>query len=129
MKNELSSGESGCVSEAEHLDKKNNLGFTQEGLELALDLKEKYQNHLPLVVPDGDQKLLMPEHLLNVDIDLQSLEDPLPLAMVASRDPDSPMSVSAAVRMSVMSHRLLRRFLACWAKRQNTLLLSNVLDW
>jgi len=48
---------------------------------------------------------LMPEHLLNIDIDLETLEDPLPLAMVATRDPDSPMSVSAAVRMSVMSER------------------------
>jgi len=83
----------------------NKLGFTQEGLNLALELKEKYQNHQPLVVPDSDRKLLMPEHLLNTDIDLQVLEDPLPLAMVATRDPDSPMSVSAAVRMSVMSER------------------------
>jgi len=105
MENELGSDGTASISETESLDKKNNLGFTQEGLELALDLKEKYQNYLPLVVPDGDQKLLMPEHLLNVDIDLQVLEDPLPLAMVATRDPDSPMSVAAAVRMSVMSQR------------------------
>ena len=84
---------------------KNKLGFTQEGLDLALSLKEKYQNQQPLIVPDNDQKLLMPEHLLNPDIDLQVLEDPLPLAMVATRDPDSPMSVSAVVRMSVISER------------------------
>jgi hypothetical protein len=83
----------------------NNLGFTQEGLDLALILREKYQKKQPLIVPDDDRKLLMPEHLLNKDIDLQVLEDPLPLAMVATRDPDSPMSVSAAVRMSVMSER------------------------
>jgi len=84
---------------------KNNLGFTQEGLNMALDLKEKYKQKQPLIVPDDDRKLLMPEHLLNMDIDLEVLEDPLPLAMVATRDPDSPMSVSAAVRMSVMSKR------------------------
>lgn len=84
---------------------KNNLGFTHEGLKLALDLKEQYQNHQPLIVPDDDRKLLMPEHLLNIDIDLQSLEDPLPLAMVATRDPDSPMSVAAAVRMSTLPDR------------------------
>ena len=95
----------GNVGSIDHKSKKNNLGFTLEGLELALDLKEKYQNHVPLVVPDGEQKLLMPEHLLNVDIDLQDMEDPLPLAMVATRDLDSPMSVSAAVRMSVITAR------------------------
>ena len=83
----------------------NNLGITQDGLKLALDLKESYQNKQPLMVPDGHNKLLMPEHLLNIDIDLQSLEDPLPLAMVATRDPDSPMSVAAAVRMSAVPKR------------------------
>ena len=83
----------------------NNRGFTHEGLRLALKLKEKYIKKQPLIVPDDNSKLLMPEHLLNTDIDLQILEDPLPLAMVATRDPDSPMSVSAAVRVSAMSER------------------------
>ena len=105
MTNEVSSDSLECAEDSHESSSKNNLGFTEEGLRLALDLKEKYQNHQPLVVPDDDRKLLMPEHLLNTDIDLQVLEDPLPLAMVATRDPDSPMSVSAAVRMSVMSER------------------------
>src|SRR5687767_4467085 len=76
------------------------LGFSHKGLELALSLRERYQNHQPLMVPGKADKLLMPEHLLNRGIDLQEYEDPLPLAMVATRDPDSPMSVAAAVRLS-----------------------------
>jgi len=84
---------------------KNELGFTREGLRLALELKERYHSHEPLIVPENGNKLLMPEHLLNDDINLLGLEDPLPLAMVASRDPDSPMSVAATVRISGMPKR------------------------
>jgi hypothetical protein len=83
----------------------NNFEFTEKGLSLALELKKQYQSHRPLILPDNDCKMLMPEHLLNNDIDLQSLEDPMPLAMVATRDPDSPMSVAAAVRMTTMPGR------------------------
>lgn len=79
---------------------KNSLGFSQQGLALALSLRHKYQDGEPLIVPGDGEKLLMPEHLLNQNIDLLEYEDPLPLAMVATRDPDSPMSVAAAVRMS-----------------------------
>lgn len=78
----------------------NNLGFSQQGLELALTLRHKYNDHQPLLAPGDEERLLMPEHLLNSNIDLQAYDDPLPLAMVATRDPDSPMSVAAAVRMS-----------------------------
>ena len=77
----------------------NSLGFTQKGLDLALSLKDNYSGGEPLLVLDEVDKLLMPEHLLNRNIDLQTYEDPLPLAMVASRDPDSPMSIAATVRM------------------------------
>ena len=77
-----------------------SLGFTQQGLALALTLRERYQSHQPLIAPGKGDRLLMPEHLLNRHIDLQDYEDPLPLAMVATRDPDSPMSVAAAVRLS-----------------------------
>jgi hypothetical protein len=76
------------------------LEISQRGVELALELRERYQTHQPLLVQGKSDKLLMPEHLLNRDIDLQDYEDPLPLAMVATRDPDSPMSVAAAVRLS-----------------------------
>ncbi len=78
----------------------NNLGITQQGLQLALDLRETYRASKPLFVPGESERLLMPEHLLNRNINLDSFEDPLPLAMVATRDPDSPMSVAAAVRMT-----------------------------
>jgi hypothetical protein len=81
----------------EHMS--NSLGFSQDGLSLALTLRNQYQDHQPLTVPGDDDKLLMPEHLINRNIDLLEFEDPLPLAMVATRDPDSPMSVAAAVRM------------------------------
>lgn len=77
-----------------------NLGITQAGLKLALDLRENYRGGQPLFVPGDTDRLLMPEHLLNRNINLDSFEDPLPLAMVATRDPDSPMSVAAAVRMT-----------------------------
>ena len=77
----------------------NNLGITRQGLDLALSLREKYLASEPPVILDETHRLLMPEHLLNRDIDLQTNEDPLPLAMVASRDPDSPMSIAAAIRM------------------------------
>ena len=77
----------------------STLGFTQKGLDLALSLKDNYSGGKPLLVLDKVDKLLMPEHLLNRNIDLQTYEDPLPLAMVASRDPDSPMSIAATIRM------------------------------
>jgi hypothetical protein len=105
MTNEYFSGAPVFSEDSLKSDNQNNLGFSYEGLKLALDLKKKYQSHQQLFVPDDDRKLLMPEHLLNIDIDLQALEDPLPLAMVATRDPDSPMSVAAAVRMSAMPKR------------------------
>ena len=78
----------------------NNLGFSQRGLELALSLRHIYADGEPLLIPEEPDKMLMPEHLLNNHIDLEGFEDPLPLAMVATRDPDSPMSIAAAVRMS-----------------------------
>ena len=77
----------------------NIIGITKQGLDLAMSLKDSYASGRPIPVLEKEDKLLMPEHLLNQNIDLQIFEDPLPLAMVASRDPDSPMSVAAAVRM------------------------------
>lgn len=76
-----------------------NLGFTRSGLDLALQLKRNYSDGKPRIMLGASDTLLMPEHFLNHNIDLQFYEDPLPLAMVAARDPDSPMAVSAAVRM------------------------------
>ena len=83
----------------------DSLGISKQGLNLALSLKEKYRTHQPLCVPGDDSRLLMPEHLLNVQIDLEDFEDPLPLAVVAARDPDSPMAVAATVRMSPLARQ------------------------
>ena len=77
----------------------NTLGITRQGLDLALSLRDKYLSGEPMLTLDQPEKLLMPEHFLNQNINLQTFEDPLPLAMVASRDPDSPMSVAATIRI------------------------------
>ena len=73
----------------------NYLGLSQRGLELALSLRHRYADGEPLIIPDEPDKMLMPEHLLNNHIDLEGFEDPLPLAVVAARDPVSPMSICA----------------------------------
>jgi len=77
----------------------NSLGITRQGLDLALSIREKYRGGEPMLTLGDPDKLLIPEHFLNQNLNLQTFEDPLPLAMVASRDPDSPMSVAATVRM------------------------------
>ena len=81
----------------------NSLGFSREGLDLALLVKHEYEEGKPLCVPGSADRLLIPEYLLNRDIDLQELDEPLPLAMVATRDPESSMAVAAAVRMSPLA--------------------------
>lgn len=81
----------------------NSLGFTRQGLDLALLMKRGYDEGKPLCVPGSEDRLLIPEYLLNRDIDLQELDEPLPLAMVATRDPESSMAVAATVRMSPMA--------------------------
>ena len=43
--------------------------------------------------------MLPPENLMNSNLDLHAFEDPLPLAMVANRDPETPMALAAATRM------------------------------
>ena len=85
----------------------NSLGFSRKGLDLALQVKNHYENHEPLCLPGTDDRLLIPEHLLNGDFDLQEMDEPLPLAMVAVRDPESSMAVAAAVRLSPMAGRII----------------------
>ena len=75
------------------------LGITEEGLAAALDIKEHYRDRLPICVPGEETRILVPENLLNRGLDLHELEDPLPLAMVAARDPESPMAVAAITRL------------------------------
>lgn len=83
----------------------NSLGFSRGGLKAALKIKESYASRSPILVPGEDQKILIPEHLLNPELNLQEFEDPLPLAVLASRDPESPMALAAAARMSPLGRK------------------------
>ena len=83
----------------------NELGLTQEGLQTALNIKQCYQSREPVCLPDDDDRILLPELLLNRNIDLSSMEDPLPLAMLATRDPEAPMSVAAATRLGPLGRK------------------------
>jgi hypothetical protein len=77
----------------------NALGISREGLQTALGIKQSYKAHEPLVIPGEDERLLVPENLLNKEIDLSGFEDPLALAMVCSRDPEGPMALAATARL------------------------------
>jgi len=81
----------------------NTLGFSQEGLSLAGKVKRDYKSGDPITVPGDDKRILIPEYLLNRQIHLEGFEDPLPLALVSARDPESPMAISAAVRLSPLA--------------------------
>ena len=76
------------------------LGMTQEGLKTALVVRESYQTGEPVCVPDDPSRILLPEYLINSGLSLGEFDDPLPLAMMATRDPESPMALAAATRMS-----------------------------
>lgn len=77
-----------------------NMGITQGGIDAALNIKESYRKGDPICVPGEPTRILLPEHLINVDLDLSQFEDPLPLAIMATRDPESPMALAAATRLS-----------------------------
>ncbi|MBO6520381.1 MAG: hypothetical protein JJ900_05740 [Rhodospirillales bacterium] len=77
----------------------NALGISQDGLKTALGIKQSYKKREPLVIPGDEDRLLVPENLLNRDIDLSGLEDPLALAMVCSRDPEGSMALAATARL------------------------------
>ncbi len=78
----------------------SSLGITQDGLKAALRIKDDYRKGEPLCVPGERARILLPEYLMNHNLDLRDFEDPLPLAMVAARDPEAPMALAAAARMS-----------------------------
>lgn len=86
-------------------DSIGSLGISHEGLKIALGIKEHYRDGSPICVPGEDDRILVPEHLINHNLDLLDLEDPLPLALVAARDPEAPMAVAAAARLSPLSTR------------------------
>lgn len=75
-------------------------GITKDGIDAALQVKESYRSGDPICVPGDPTRILLPEHLINVDLDLTQFDDPLPLALMATRDPESPMALAAATRLS-----------------------------
>lgn len=83
----------------------NSLGVTQEGLKAALRIKEDYKRREPLCVPGERTRILIPEYLMNHNLDLRDFEDPLPLAMVAARDSEAPMAIAAAARLSPLADK------------------------
>lgn len=78
----------------------NSLGISQDGLKAALEIKDHYKKREPLLVPGEQDRILAPETLLMTGIDLASYDDPMPLAMMAVRDPEGPMALAAAARLS-----------------------------
>ncbi|WP_316977360.1 hypothetical protein [Shumkonia mesophila] len=81
------------------------LGISHEGLKVALRIKEHYRDKTPICVPGEDDRILIPEHLLNRSLDLQDLDDPLALAMLATRDPESSMAIAAAARFGPVANK------------------------
>ena len=80
-------------------------GITRDGLKTALGIKENYRAHEPICLPGEEARILLPENLMNNHIDLQSMEDPLALSMMATRDPEQPMALAAATRLSPLGQK------------------------
>jgi len=83
----------------------DSLGISREGLKVALRIKEHYRDNTPICVPGEADRILIPEHLLNRSLDLQDLDDPLALAMLATRDPESSMAIAAAARFGPIANK------------------------
>ncbi|HER26544.1 MAG TPA: hypothetical protein ENI69_05500, partial [Rhodospirillales bacterium] len=83
----------------------NLSGFSHAGLKAALDIKESYKSGEPICVPGEDHNILVPEYLMNHHLDLQTIEDPIALAMMATRDPEAPMALAEAARMSPLGRK------------------------
>lgn len=83
----------------------SDLGISAGGIQMALRIKEDYRRKEPICVPGDNTRILIPEHLLNGNLDLQEFDDPLPLAMVATRDPEPPMAMAAATRLGPLGGR------------------------
>ncbi|MDX9859453.1 MAG: hypothetical protein RBS99_00930 [Rhodospirillales bacterium] len=83
----------------------DGLGISHDGLRVALRIKQHYRDNTPICVPGEADRILIPEYLLNRSIDLQDLDDPLALAMLATRDPESPMAIAAAARFGPVANK------------------------
>ena len=77
-----------------------SFGMTEGGLQAALRIKKNYHDGDPVCMPGQTDRILLPEYLLNNGLDLSDMEDPLPLAMLATRDPEAPMAIAATTRLS-----------------------------
>lgn len=77
-----------------------HFGISKDGIDAAMQIKQSYRSGQPICVPGDASRILLPEHLVNVDLDLTEFDDPLPLALMAVRDPESPMALAAATRLS-----------------------------
>ena len=80
-------------------------GLSEQGLDAALSIRDSYRQYQPICVPGEGARILAPEHLLNASLDLREMDDPLPLAMMATRDPEPPMALAAATRLSPLGSR------------------------
>jgi len=80
-------------------------GLTQNGLKTAMKIKASYKVGDPICVPGEDNRILVPEHLLNDHLDLLGLNDPLPLALMATKDPESPMAIAAVTRLGPQAQK------------------------
>ena len=83
----------------------DSLGISQDGIKTALEIKDCYRSGEPLCVPGETIRIMTPENLMNHNIDLSGFEDPLALAMVAARDPEAPMALAAASRLSPLGKK------------------------
>ncbi len=78
----------------------NKLDLGEAGIQLALEIKHDYQEKTPLCLPGDNTRLLTPEIMVNLDLDVEDYASPLPLAMMATRDPESPMALAALSRLA-----------------------------
>ena len=83
----------------------DRLGITPKGVKTALGIKETYRKGEPICLPGERARILIPENLMNPSMDLLGIDDPLALAMMASRDPEPPMALAAAARLSPLGTR------------------------
>jgi hypothetical protein len=109
----------------------NALGITQGGLKAALEIKASYRRHEPLILPGAEDRMLIPENLMNAGLDLQNMEDPIALAMVASRDPEAPMALAAATRMCPLgaSTKLIKGVMRVVGETSRHALVRECLDF
>ena len=74
-------------------------------MKTAIGIKDTYRKGEPICLPGERARILIPENLMNPAMDLHGIEDPLALAMMASRDPEPPMALAAAARLSPLGTR------------------------